>query len=88
MPVYNTDEKACLSPQKKELTLAQAKGLEVRIRTTLEALYISVANDRGLTDNPKKLFGVHRHAGAGGVHRLSQKQPLPELFGVRARHLG
>ncbi|MFS1886543.1 conjugal transfer protein TraH [Vibrio sp. 10N.261.54.E10] len=52
----NTDEKACLSPQKKELTLAQDKGLEVRIRQTLEALYISVANDTGLTDNQKSFL--------------------------------
>ncbi|MFS1914437.1 conjugal transfer protein TraH [Vibrio sp. 10N.286.48.B7] len=54
----NTDEKACLSPQKKELTLAQDKGLEVRIRTTLEALYISVANDTGLTDNQKSFWST------------------------------
>lgn len=52
----NTDEKACLSPQKKELTLAQDKGLEVRIRQTLEALYISIANDTGLTDNQKSFL--------------------------------
>ncbi|MFS1909548.1 hypothetical protein BCU30_026100 [Vibrio lentus] len=45
-----------MSPQKKELTLAQDKGLEVRIRTTLEALYISVANEHGLTDNQKSFL--------------------------------
>lgn len=52
----NTGKKACLKPTKKELTLAKDKALEVRIRKTLEALYMSVANDTGLTDAQKSFL--------------------------------
>ncbi|MFS1904467.1 conjugal transfer protein TraH (plasmid) [Vibrio lentus] len=52
----DTDKKACLKPTKKELTLAKDKALEIRIRKTLEALYVSVANDTGLTDAQKSFL--------------------------------
>lgn len=52
----NQGPKACLSPKKKELTLAQDKGLESRIRKTLEALYMSVANDTKLTNSQKSFL--------------------------------
>ncbi|KAB0478839.1 conjugal transfer protein TraH [Vibrio chagasii] len=52
----NTGKKACLAPRKKELTLANDKALEIRIRKTLETLYMSVANDTGLTDAQKSFL--------------------------------
>lgn len=52
----DTDEKACLAPIKKKLTLAKDKALEVRIHKTLETLYMSVANDTGLTDAQKSFL--------------------------------
>ncbi|QFT13618.1 conjugal transfer protein TraH [Vibrio sp. THAF190c] len=56
---YKCDDqapKACLSPSKKDLTLAQDKGLESRIRKTLEELYVSVANDTKLTTKQKSFL--------------------------------
>ncbi|MFS1982283.1 hypothetical protein BCU36_025400 [Vibrio lentus] len=60
----------------------------MRIRTTLEALYISVANDTGLTDNQKSFLEYTDTPVLAVFIGSVQKQPLPELFGVRARHLG
>ena len=41
---------------KKNSRLAQDKGLESRIRKTLEALYMSVASDTKLTDSQKSFL--------------------------------
>ena len=52
----DTHAKKCLRPKVKTQTLAANKGLQRRIRTTLEALYTSLVNDTGLSVQQKSFL--------------------------------
>ncbi|MEF2482206.1 conjugal transfer protein TraH [Vibrio mimicus] len=52
----NTDIKACLNPDPASMTLPSDRGLESRMRTTLEALYQAIADDTGLTGEQKSFL--------------------------------
>lgn len=51
----NTDAKQCLNLTKSKINFPQNKGLQNRIRTTLEELYQALVNDNGLS-NAQKSF--------------------------------
>lgn len=52
----NTNIKMCLNPNTSNMTLPSNKGLENRIRSTLEALYQAIANDTALTNEQKSFL--------------------------------
>ncbi|CAH1538230.1 Conjugal transfer protein TraH [Vibrio jasicida] len=52
----NTNIKQCLKLTERTLTLSSDKGLQSRIRQTLEQLYTALVNDRALTDQQKSFL--------------------------------
>lgn len=52
----DTDAKKCLNPARGSVTLAKEKGLQSRIYTTLEALYLQLVTDGSITDQQKSFL--------------------------------